>query len=85
MNKVTNVVVVLSAFVGGLIANDAYRNKQIVRNLPKLEDVLSHLDRMDESLAKITVTRCMNITTPSLSIYQVPNVGVMKLPPPGGN
>jgi hypothetical protein len=85
MSKLMNLAVALAAFIGGMIANDSYRNKRTVENVaPHIDKLTSRVDKLDVEMDSLAAVRCINVTTPrfDVSIYPVENLGTRKLTVP---
>jgi hypothetical protein len=78
MKPVMQAVVVLAAFVGGMMANDSYRNKQTVRKVDaSIADTMAKLQELQEYVLDIEAGKCMNVT-----VFCAENVGVHRIPKP---
>ena len=47
-----------------------------------LAPVIAKMDTLEEKVVNLSLSKCMVIQTPSLSVYEVPNIGVKKVSKP---
>jgi hypothetical protein len=82
---------IVISFTGALLlgiiigATLMYRAKLPEPTVPDKNKMVERFDKLEERITQMASSRCMTVSTPVLNIqiYEVPNLGKVKVPSPG--
>lgn len=80
------ILVFLAGMVCGAYVQDRMTRVRAEKTIMNI-DFTTQLDRINEGIVQLASSRCMSVNTPVLNVnvYDTPNLGVKKVPPPSRN